>query len=79
MKVERGGNRGGEKPRRVWTCTECGREGFWDEGWSWWGSLQDEDDGMIRHVMCSLACRASFERKPEFIAEQFRKPRRARR
>lgn len=63
LRALRGGNRGGEKPRRVHTCTECGREGFWDQNWTWYGSLQDEDEGTIRVKVCSPACMASAQAK----------------
>ena len=27
-----------EDNKRIWKCDICGKEDFWDENWSWYGS-----------------------------------------
>lgn len=39
-----------EPGRRLYKCAVCGYVGYWSEGWRWWGSLKDEDEG--RDVPC---------------------------
>ena len=43
---------GGYGSGRLWRCDECGEKGQWGEGWVWWGSLRDVDDGIVPYVRC---------------------------
>ena len=50
------------KPRRVYTCTSCGKTGFWDKGWSWYGSLAlSEACPADLPYACSEECRKVSE------------------
>lgn len=43
-------------------CCICGHVGFWTRRWTWFGSLQDLDDGSYDEV-CSEKCRDEYNRK----------------
>jgi hypothetical protein len=42
--------------RWVWRCSACGKEGFWDDNWLWYGSWRDVDNDTIKWVACSAEC-----------------------
>lgn len=42
--------------KRIWQCGECGRFGNWGQGWMWFGSYADMDEGNYA-VTCSDKCR----------------------
>lgn len=63
LTVSKGENKGGKAPR-VYTCTVCKRQGFWDDGWGYYGSLIIEEnwpDEMI--YSCSAKCLNVAQRK----------------
>jgi len=35
-----------------WTCSKCGISGFWGDGWIWWWSYLDKDNGFVRKILC---------------------------
>lgn len=39
-------------------CTNCGRRGAWDDGWSWYGSYKDQEAQDPIAKFCSEACKA---------------------
>jgi len=41
-----------KKGRLVWMCSKCCISGFWGDGWIWWGSYLDTDNGFVRKVLC---------------------------
>lgn len=44
--------------KRVYTCTVCGKDGFWDRDWGYYGTLNHEDtcpEDLI--YSCSRECR----------------------
>lgn len=41
---------------RVHACSGCGQSWPWDEGWRWFGSWQDVEDGKDVTVFCSRPC-----------------------
>jgi hypothetical protein len=44
---------------RIHRCDICGRIAAWDDGWRWYGSLLDAEDGDAGVLfICSDACRA---------------------
>ena len=56
LTASKGGDRGGKAPR-VYTCTVCKREGFWDDGWSHYGSLVIEENWPQDMIYsCSRKC-----------------------
>ena len=50
--------------RRKYQCDVCGKVGFWNEDWSWYGSLADEETcpDLIPHL-CSDECRKVADKK----------------
>ncbi len=38
--------------RKRYRCRICGNEDYWKEGWIWWGSDRDMDDGVEPFVQC---------------------------
>lgn len=49
---------GGGGTRRVYACTVCGERGFWDENWSYYGSIALADTCPADlPYSCSTACK----------------------
>lgn len=44
----------------IHTCSECGRVGAWDLGWSWFGTLLDEDRHRPLVKTCTVECRMAY-------------------
>jgi hypothetical protein len=48
--------------RHAWRCAGCGKVGPWQDGWGWYGSALQEDDGVFADhgrgypVWCGSAC-----------------------
>lgn len=42
-------------------CSICHKKEEWHDGWSWWGSLLMEDDGLPILKVCSEQCRAAVD------------------
>ena len=42
--------------RQVHTCSICGKTGFWDDNWRWYGSWKEIDDGKNPIKICSKEC-----------------------
>lgn len=41
-----------------WRCDGCGRVARWSPEWRSYGSVLEEDEGLLRWVACSDACMA---------------------
>jgi hypothetical protein len=43
---------------RIWKCSGCGKEGFWDDNWSYYGSIECKKCWApdIDWVACSDRC-----------------------
>lgn len=48
---------------RLHTCAACAKLAPWDEGWSWYGSYADIDDGKPVAKFCSDPCRKEGKRR----------------
>lgn len=42
---------------RIHTCNVCGKRGRWREGWEYYGSMFDEEEG-LGTTICSAECKA---------------------
>ncbi|AQT06512.1 hypothetical protein [Acetobacter persici] len=42
-------------------CSVCGKSGPWRDGWGWYGSYQDIDNGNEVLKTCSDACKAQAQ------------------
>ena len=49
--------------KKVHTCSTCGKQDIWGEGWQWYGSWKDIDDGKEITKTCSTECRFGIEKK----------------
>jgi hypothetical protein len=47
----------GRERAKVHECAACRSVGPWSDGWAWWGSYNDIDDGKEVVKTCSEACR----------------------
>ena len=45
-----------DENRRLYICTICGKEGYWDENWSRYGSYLDIEEGKTVEKYCSDEC-----------------------
>lgn len=50
------------KPRKVWTCDQCGKKGVWDDNCFWRPKLQTladrkRADPEPEYIVCSEECR----------------------
>jgi hypothetical protein len=45
---------------QVHTCSMCGAVGHWNDRWEWFGSLEDEEQCMIRIKVCSPHCKSDY-------------------
>jgi hypothetical protein len=50
-----------DRGRRVWVCAMCLGTGKWDESWSSYGSLYEQEAGFCVPT-CSETCRATYDR-----------------
>ena len=50
------------KGKKVHQCSVCGHVGTWDDGWSWYGSYLDQEDGKPVVYMCSKKCQAKVNK-----------------
>ena len=52
---------------RIWKCSVCGKEGFWNKKWAWYGKIECSEcfEEIIKHVTCSKECKEKllFEQK----------------
>lgn len=39
-----------------WRCDGCGKIAPWGKGWRSFGTIAEQDDGLLRWVSCSKAC-----------------------
>jgi hypothetical protein len=46
-----------QKVGEGWRCDGCGKLERWGESWSVIGTMFEEDEGVLRWVSCSEACR----------------------
>lgn len=58
--------------RWVWRCSGCGKQAFWDDDWSWYGSWKDADDGRFPWVACSSACARAKPSPPQLSGPERR-------
>lgn len=42
----------GEQGKRLYRCRDCGAVDHWKEGWRWFGSIKDLDDGVDVPCFC---------------------------
>jgi len=49
---------------RIWTCTHCGSESQWGDGWSYDGILECKAcwRPSVDRVACSESCRAALKK-----------------
>lgn len=62
---------------RVWTCDQCGVKGEWNQNWSTWGSLHEDEHGR-RLVVCSDKCRSSSDPSALWVKKYGETPRKFR-
>lgn len=43
--------------KQLYKCDICGKVGNWTDGWQWFGSYKDWEDGEILLYTCSSKCR----------------------
>lgn len=46
--------------RRLYRCDNCSKTSAWEDGWAWYGSYRDLDDGESVLCMCSPECRIAM-------------------
>ncbi len=46
---------------REHTCCICGKTERWSDSWSWFGSINDLDDGNPIDKVCSDTCKAKHD------------------
>jgi hypothetical protein len=51
-------------PKKVYTCTVCGKEGFWNDDWSYYGSIALAEDCPKDLIFCcSKTCQQQATQK----------------
>jgi hypothetical protein len=59
--------------RPLHCCCICGNLGLWDDGWSWFGSVKDEDEGKPLAKFCTSKCAAKAGPNCENVTEAMKR------